>query len=85
MKRKRAVKLMMARGYSRNLANSFMRHKRDGASNLLVYQTYLSFDRTANFFAHVSRFGCGYSIGPDSIFNSQFPKPAMFIETMVRI
>lgn len=89
MKRKRAVKLMMARGYSRNRANSFMCHKRDGISNLSVYQTCLSFDRAVNHalncFAQVSRFGCGYGIGPDAILNSRFPKSALAIEPMMQI
>lgn len=89
MKRKRAVKLMMACGYSRNQANRFMSHKRDGTSNLWTYQTYLAFDRAANqafnSFAQISCLGCGYGITPNIIFNSKLPKTAMSIETVMQI
>lgn len=89
MTRKRAVKLLMARGHSRNLANSFMRHKRDGTSNLSMYQLYLSFNRIANrsinFFTQVSNLCCAYGVGPDEIFNPWPPRSAMSIEPMMQI
>ena len=45
MTRKRAVKLLMARGYSRNLANGLMQNKLANNSNLQAYKKYLLFDR----------------------------------------
>ena len=45
MTRKRAVKLLMARGYSRNLANGLMQNKLTNNSNLQAYKKYLLFDR----------------------------------------
>ena len=69
MTRKRAVKLLMARGHGRNLANRFMRHKRDGTSNLSM----------------VSNLCRVYGVGPGEIFNPWPPKSAMSIETMMRI
>ena len=42
MTRKRAVKLLMARGYSRNRANGLMRNKAPGDSNFQAYNAYLS-------------------------------------------
>ena len=44
MTRKRAVKLLMARGYSRNRANRIMQSKAPGDSNLRAYRTYLRCD-----------------------------------------
>lgn len=41
MTRKRAVKLLIARGYSRNRANGLMRSKAPGDSNLRAYKAYL--------------------------------------------
>jgi len=41
MTRKRAVKLLMARGYSRNLANGLMQNKPVNNSNLQAYKKYL--------------------------------------------
>ena len=45
MTRKRAVKLLMARGYSRNHANGLMRNKASGDSNFRAYKAYLRCER----------------------------------------
>lgn len=45
MKRKRAVKLLMAAGYSRNRANQLMQGKPSGVSNGLVCKNYIAIKR----------------------------------------
>nr|DAG20446.1 MAG TPA: hypothetical protein [Caudoviricetes sp.] len=61
MTRKRAVKLLMARGYSRNHANGLMRLKVPGDSNFQAYKTYL---RCEKIFDSVDRLPiCCYDYG----------------------
>nr|DAE14096.1 MAG TPA: hypothetical protein [Caudovirales sp. ctlwr10] len=55
MTRKRAVKLLMARGYSRNRANRIMQSKAPGDSNLQAYRTYLRCDSVCDTIAQLSR------------------------------
>ena len=55
MTRKRAVKLLMARGYSRNRANRIMQSKAPGDSNLRAYRTYLRCDSVCDTIAQLSR------------------------------
>ena len=50
MTRKRAVKLLMARGYSRNRANGLMRNKAPGDSNFQAYNAYLRCERICSCF-----------------------------------
>ena len=45
MTRKRAVKLLMAAGYSRNRANQLIQDKPSGASNGLVCKNYIAIKR----------------------------------------
>lgn len=55
MTRKRAVKLLMARGYSRNRANGLMRFKVPGDSNFQAYNAYLRCERICDSIARLSR------------------------------
>lgn len=55
MTRKRAVKLLMARGYSRNRANRLMRFKVPGDSNFQAYNAYLRCERICDNIARLSR------------------------------
>mgnify|MGYP000616876843 CR=1 FL=1 len=55
MTRKRAVKLLMARGYSRNRANGLMRNKAPGDSNLREYTAYLHCENVCDTIAQLSR------------------------------
>ena len=55
MTRKRAVKLLMARGYSRNRANRIMQRKALGDSNLRVYTAYLHYNSVCDTIAQLSR------------------------------
>ena len=55
MTRKRAVKLLMARGYSRNRANRIMQSKAPGDSNLRVYRAYLCCKSVCDTIAQLSR------------------------------
>jgi hypothetical protein len=59
--RKRAVKLLMARGYSRNHANGLMRNKAPGNSNFQAYNAYLRCERICDAFDRLS--GCFYNYG----------------------
>lgn len=61
MTRKRAVKLLMARGYSRNRANGLMRSKAPGDSNFRAYNTYLCCERLYNAIDRLS--DCFYNYG----------------------
>ncbi len=45
MKRKRAVKMLMAAGYSRNRANQLIQGKPSGVSNGLVCKNYIAIKR----------------------------------------
>ncbi len=61
MTRKRAVKLLMARRYSRNRANRIMRLKAPGDSNFQAYRTYL---RCEKIFDSIDRLSiCCYDYG----------------------
>ena len=55
MTRKRAVKLLMARGYSRNRANRIMQSKTPGDSNLRAYTAYLHCENVCDTIAQLSR------------------------------
>lgn len=61
MTRKRAVKLLMARGYSRNRANGLMRNKAPGDSNFQAYNAYLRCERICDAFDRLS--SCFYNYG----------------------
>ena len=54
MTRKRTVKLLMARGYSRNRANGLMRNKAPGDSNFQAYNAYLRCERICDAFDRLS-------------------------------
>ena len=55
MTRKRAVKLLMARGYSRNRANRIMQSKAPGDSNLRTYTAYLRCESVCDTIAQLTR------------------------------
>lgn len=61
MTRKRAVKLLMARGYSRNHANGLMRNKAPSDSNFQEYNAYLRCERICDAFDRLS--SCFYNYG----------------------
>ena len=61
MTRKRAVKLLMARGYSRNYANGLMRSKAPGDSNFRAYHVYLRCERICDAIDRLSN--CFYDYG----------------------
>lgn len=69
MTRKRAVKLLMARGYSRNLANGLMQNKPANNSNLQTYKKYLMFDRIGDATLKAIKLCCAYATAWDAIFN----------------
>ena len=72
MTRKRAVKLLMARGYSRNLANGLMQNKLANNSNLQAYKKYLLFDRLVDVTGRISKLCCAYGTAWDSFLNSLY-------------
>ena len=61
MTRKRTVKLLMARGYSRNRANRLMRLKVPGDSNFQVFNMYLRCERVCDAIDRLS--DCFYNYG----------------------
>lgn len=63
MTRKRAVKLLMARGYSRNRANFLMRSKAPGDSNSRAYTAYLRCEKICDAIDQLSGsfYDCGVS------------------------
>lgn len=61
MTRKRAVKLLMSRGYSRNSANRLMRGKAAGDSNSQAYNAYLHCERICDAVDRLS--SCFYNYG----------------------
>lgn len=67
MTRKRAVKLLMARGYSRNLANGLMQNKPVNNSNLQAYKKYLLFDRIVDATEKATKLCCAYGAAWDAI------------------
>ena len=72
MTRKRAVKLLMDRGYSRNLANGLMQNKPANNSNLQAYKKYLLFDRIVDATEKATKLCCAYGAAWDAIFNSLY-------------
>lgn len=72
MTRKRAVKLLMARGYSRNHANRLMRSKAPGDSNFRAYNAYLRCERICDSIAQLSRRFSDFGVSADTLAKSMF-------------
>ena len=72
MTRKRAVKLLMARGYSRNHANGLMRSKAPGDSNFRAYNTYLRCEQVFDTIGRLSRCFFDYGVSADALAKALF-------------
>ena len=72
MTRKHAVKLLMARGYSRNRANRLMRFKVPGDSNFQAYNAYLRCERICDSIARLSRCFFDYGVSADALAKALF-------------
>ena len=67
MTRKRAVKLLMARGYSRNRANRLLRFKVPGDNNFQAYYAYLRCERICDNIARLSRCFFDFGVSTDAL------------------
>ena len=61
MKRKRAIKLLMAAGCSRNRANQLIQGKQSGVSNGLVCKNYIAIKRICCSMEAIKRIAVGSS------------------------